>query len=66
MLIHGNESSKSERVDLVNHDAVGGPVASELLVGGDPLNLGLALAGLLQFGHHLKGQGKLEEKFSGT
>ena len=65
VLIHGNESSKSERVDLVNHDAVGGPVASELLVRGDPLNLRMALACLLQFGHHLKGQGKLEEKFSG-
>ena len=48
MLIHGNESSKSEWVDLVNHDAVGWPVASELLVRGDPLNLGLALASLLQ------------------
>ena len=55
VLIHGNESSKSERVDLVNHDAVGGSVASELLVRGDPLNLGMALASLLQFSHHLKG-----------
>ena len=64
MLIHGNESSKSERVDLVNHDAVGGSVASELLVRGDPLNLRMALACLLQFGHHLKGRGNLKEKFS--
>ena len=54
MLIHGNESSKSEWVDLVNHDAVGWPVASELLVRGDPLNLGLALARLLQLRHHLR------------
>ena len=65
MLIHGNESSKSERVDLVNHDAVGWPVASELLVWGDSLNLRLALACLLQFSHHLKGKGKLEEMFYG-
>ena len=65
VLIHGNESSKSERVDLVNHDAVGWPVASELLVGGNPLNLGAALAGLLQFGLHLKGQGKVEGNLSG-
>ena len=47
MLIHGDESSKSEWVDLVNHDAVGRPVASELLVRGNPLNLRLALASLL-------------------
>ena len=54
MLIHGNESTKSEWVDLVNHDAVGWPVASELLVGGNPLNLRLALASFLQLCHNLR------------
>ena len=54
MLIHGNKSTKSEGVDLVNHDAIGGPVARELLVRGNPLNLRLVLASLLQLCHHLQ------------
>ena len=56
MLIHGNESSKREGVDLVNHDAVSWPVSSEFLVRSNPLNLGLTLASLLQLGHHLRSQ----------
>ena len=54
MLIHGDESSKSEGVDLVNHDAVGGSVASELLVRSYPLNLSLTFPCLLQLGDDLR------------
>ena len=54
VLIHGDESSKSEGVDLVNHDAVGGSVASELLVRSYPLNLSLTFPCLLQLGDDLR------------
>ena len=61
MLIHGDESSKSEGVDLVNHDAVGGSVASELLVRSYPLNLSLAFPCLLQLGDDLRLKAKLQQ-----
>ena len=63
MLIHGDESSKSEGVDLVNHDAVGGSVASELLVRSYPLNLSLTFPCLLQLGDDLRLKSKLLQDF---
>ena len=65
MLIHGDESSKSEGVDLVNHDAVGGSVASELLVRSYPLNLSLTFPCLLQLGDDLRLKSKLLQDFKG-
>ena len=63
MLIHGDESSKSEGVDLINHDAVGGSVASELLVRSYPLNLSLTFPCLLQLGDDLRLKAKLLQDF---
>ena len=63
MLIHGDESSKSEGVDLINHNAVGGSVASELLVRSYPLNLSLTFPCLLQLGDNLRLKAKLQQDF---
>ena len=63
VLIHGDESSKSEGVDLVNHDAVGGSVASELLVRSYPLNLSLTFPCLLQLRDDLRLKAKLRQTF---
>ena len=63
MLIHGDESSKSEGVDLINHDAVGGSVASELLVRSYPLYLSLTFPCLLQLGDNLRLKAKLRQDF---
>ena len=63
MLIHGDESSKSEGVDLVNHDTVGGSVASELLVRSYPLYLSLTFPCLLQLGDDLRLKAKLQQDF---
>ena len=53
MLVHGDEGAEGEGVDRVDHQAVGRPVAGELLVWRDLHDLLRRHAALLELLHHL-------------
>ena len=52
LLVHGYQRSQGEGGDHVHHDAVGGSVASELLVRCDAGNVSLGFTSRLQLCHH--------------
>ena len=61
LLVHGYQRSQGEGGDHVHHDAVGGSVASELLVRSYPLYLSLTFPCLLQLGDDLRLKAKLQQ-----